>query len=262
MKFFLKKRGRNLKSSYLPESFSAKLFQHFGIEDKHGNTFALYKDDYLRLCHHLAEKSQRLATIDKARFLEALIEIKAKLIVYLSAKQLPYFQLDIERFNKEQLIVNRAGTLAQPAEHQNCLVLYKGKFYMHPKVRSQPEAAPSHASLGLMGMIGLSHSSFGKSDDISFAGSFLHDGKGWILENTSGHYGTPAFNLVLALEELQKQGLELANLRVKTWYPRTPSTDSSDNADYIIRLEPATVFLHRTQQSLRQIDSQLAAIKS
>ena len=136
--------------------------------------------------------------------------------------------------------------------HQNCVVMVNDKYgkqhiYAHPKVRSVPGD-----------VVGVSHSSLSQGNKVQFAGSFVHTtDKGWVIENTTGHFGTRPANMILFLETLKKQQHDLSQLTVKLWVPKDVKHPGVEEKDYTIHYENALTFLERTQKSKAAIDAVL-----
>jgi hypothetical protein len=238
-----------LKKEYLPERLSTSLFKKHGIVDDNGNGFALYKSDYLILRNYLIDKTNKTtSTASKEEFIDALVKTKVKIITYFKPENCVTHQLDIALFNKTGVLANKAGINALKDGHQNCLVFYQGKIYLHPKIRSNPESLPSHPHVP--GLVGLSHTSYTRGDRAPFVGSFTHDGENWLLENTTGHYGTRATQLRKFVEFLNSMEMDLSSIKVKCWIPKDPSNPKDDEEDYHILIEDALSFLKRTNDSL------------
>ncbi|VVC75525.1 hypothetical protein AQUSIP_08150 [Aquicella siphonis] len=249
----------SLNKRYWPELFSIRFLN---LTDSEGNALAIFESDYTKFQKYLSNSKildfEHLSAKDK---LAHLARANIRIIRYFSAANLQHHELDIRQssFTADGNIVSNGGNLLKKAGHQNCVALYQGKIYIHPKVRSVPgclDAADS-AESEQKGIIGVSHSSLCQGSDVPFAGSFIHDEKyGWIIENTTGHYSTRAYQLILFLEVLAKQGVDLSLLTVKTWIPHEPKRrpPSLHEADYDTHYENAAAFLARAQKSKKSLD--------
>lgn len=124
-------------------------------------------------------------------------------------------------------------------------MLQNGSIYAHPKVRPNMKE----------NLLGVNHSSLSTGKGTLFAGSLIHHPeKGWIVENTTGHYGTRATQMRQFLMRLQDKKFPIHDLRVKLWISKNPSNPSAEESDYDILEENALTFLQRTSASIRKMD--------
>ena len=258
MKFRPQQRLHNisLNKNYWPEKYSVSLLH---LNDYFGNKLSVFESDYNKLKAYIIKNR---IDFDKLHGDEEKIKIitaaQLKIIAYFSQENLHKYELDVlsSSFAMEGNIVSRSGITLRKEGWQNCVVWHDNKIYIHPKVRATP-ADLEAGETPQMGVIGVSHSSFSQGKDVAFAGSFLHDQThGWILENTTGHYGSRAYQLIQFLEFLNKQGLDLTYLTVKTWVPIQPhlKPPSPQESDYDISYENAAVLLQRVHNSKECIE--------
>jgi hypothetical protein len=277
-----------LKAHYLPESLSARLLN---IRDLDGNILALYELDYKKLAFYLEnEKKLTISTATLSQLLDAIEEAKVKVIKYFSPKNLLAFELDAKTTDFGHIgdVSTQGGIDLKKEGHQNCVVMIADDkygaphIYTHPKVRSIPGAivttvipeeekketkeekketkeekkeTSTRGSEKKEGLVGISHSSLSGGKVVSFAGSFIHIEKmGWVIENTTGHYGTRVSNMGLFLQTLQDKGCDISDLTIKLWIAKNPKKPGVEEKDYTIKYENAIDFLNRTQKSKDQIN--------
>lgn len=245
-----------LKPGYLPESFSAKCFLFHGVVDRQGNSLAMYCSDYLKFKTFIKETYGHVdyTRLQKQQFIEAIAGSKIKVTVYFKESELSRYKIDARSFNKGVMKDTSGNKLALDA-WQNCLVMMNDNIYVHPKVR----AKAGDISADLVGSaddrkysnIGISHSSFTHGNKVEFAGSLCFDSKrGWIIENTTGHYGTRATQMRKFLERLHQKKMDISQLTVKLWIPIDPKNPGIDEKDYTILYENAQEFLIRTHAAI------------
>lgn len=255
---------QGLVARYLPELVSVKLIN---LKDNQGNPLTLYESDYLKLCAVLKQKkisAENFTHLDPVEKIKLLSEAKVKIIRYYSEACLSNYELSAvnSNFSKEGNIVTVNGTMLLKKGHQNCVVLQDGHIYAHPKVRSivgdiSEEVGEfkldTTGTTQPHGRIGVSHSSLANMKKTQFSGSFVYNEEhGWIIENTTGHYATKAYQIRNFLAALKNKGFDISLLVVKTWIPKNPSLTppSPNEADYITTHENAKKFLDRVTSSL------------
>lgn len=243
-----------IKTTYLPELSGLRL----NLKDADGNNLTLYKSDYLKLCDILKTQGKLIKTMSPEDLMREITAINStmenahqqiQVIKYFTPQTLQQYKLDNSSSFAPESAPFTAGTVLKRAGHQNCVVMDKhNHIFMHPKVR--PVMARNE--------FGVNHSSLALQKTVAFAGSFIHsEDKGWVIENTTGHYGTYVIQMRNFLEQLQKTGVkDFDKITVKLWIP-LKSEPGVDEADYDIRYENATDFLHRTSQSFSKITEQL-----
>ncbi len=229
----------HLKPEYLPEAVSLTLLNKFNIFDKNGNSLALYKDDYLILRDRIRSlyKIAPMDLQDPAQLMSLISELQLKIIRYYSLKNLSLLQLDIDYFNQFDEMRTLNGIFAIKGNHQNCVVLRDGNIYMHPKVRSNPQL--------LEDGYGVSHTSLGGTQAVCPC-SLRYDNHRWILENTTGHFGTRITQMRFILKVMSDKGLDLERLTLQLWVPR--DYKSLDLAGYEIFEENALYFMERMEK--------------
>lgn len=215
-----------------------------------------YKSDYQKFIKIIQDNKLDLKNLVKADIMHIISEYnktvpgrdQIQLIKYLSPQSLSHFELAPEKsnFEKQGNIETQDGTKLKKEGHQNCLVLlHDGHIYVHPKVRSDTQN----------NVIGINHSSLAKGQNVAFAGSFVHnEDTGWIIENSTGHYGTRATQMRNFLLELEKKMVPIDQLTVKLWIPKDPKNPTASEADYDIITENAEAFLERTSKSIATIE--------
>lgn len=239
---------------YLSEAFSTTLFDKHGLYDAKGNRLALYKDDYLALKKYVFDTYKKSPfEVSTASLMSAVKVCGSKVIRYISNKEIPQYALDIKEFNKNNDIRTLSGIQAIRENHQNCFVYDRGEFYMHPKLRSKPGTIEEQG-------IGMSHSSFSHGKRIEFAGSLVNDGKGWILENSTGHYATRIVQLRKVLMMLVEKGMDVSQLRVRSFIAKKPGKHAADDEGFDITLESADNLLARTNKSILRVNQHLEQV--
>ena len=246
----------SLNKRYWPEKFSV---HYLNLKDNERNDLAIFEGDYNKLKAYLLEHSIEFEKLSRAEKYQLVALSGMKVIKYFSPENLAQHELDITHssFQTGGNISSQSGSLLKKEGHQNCVVLHHGKIYIHPKIRSIPgDILPEHHE-SPAGLIGVSHSSLSSGADVPFAGSFIHTvEQGWILENTTGHYGTRAQQLILMLDVLARKRVNLSHLTVRTWVPKQPHLQppSPHEADYDIHFENAAELLNRVKKSNDMID--------
>jgi hypothetical protein len=254
--FFTQKIHKiHLQPGYLPESFS---FRILGLKDTNNNNYALYKSDFLPFSKYLRENNLVIDELTSAEILELISSFNQqqsspqhhlKLIKYFSPDYLSRFLLDPERssFGQESALITVSSLELMKGGHQNCTVMHKdGSIYVHPKIRggSSPD------------QFGVNHTSLAPPDGsaIAFAGSFVHTvDNGWILENTTGHYGSRATQMRNFVAKLKEIEFDLSPLTIKLWIPKNPKNPSDKEEDYTIIKENADEFLERTSRNMLRL---------
>lgn len=232
------------------------------MTDALGNPLTLYQSDYAIFISYLKKQGisgfSQLGAQEKLNHIE---KAQVRLMRYFSAENLKNYELNvkstIESLSFE--IINRGGTALCKDGEQNCVVLFGGRIYIHPKIRAIPgplhhEVMPDLAKDPTIknGTIGVYHSSFSRGLQVSFAGSMVFDKNlGWILENTSGHYFPAAYQIKPLLIALQKQGMDLSKFMVRLWTLKKPGTIAPDfNESYFdVHIENAAEYIRRMEHS-------------
>lgn len=244
-------------SAYLPETYSV---ERLNLKDKNGNTLGLYGSDWIKLKYYCLSLPGRPKpeTLSKQKLLNALQHCECRLVAYLSPQNLVACQLDISHSLQipDGDIVDQSGrALSKTHEHQNCFVIINNKLFIHPKVRASI-ANGDHPT------IGINHTSLSHGQATQFSGSFVYtDSHGWVLENSSGHYRPQIKHLSFALEQLERAGMNLSLLTVRTWVPNCKNP-GIDDSDYTIRYESAITLLERTRASKSHLDAQAKTFKA
>lgn len=238
---------------------------HLDLYDLDGNQLALYQSEYKKLCTYLKEELPDIETPEKfkllspIRKLEILERAELKVIKYFSPSNLGYFELNASesKFDRAGDIVTCGGLLLKKDDHENCVVMQNNRIYICPKIRSKlgpicSEVIAGTESSTSPGLIGVSHSSLSLNGRIQFAGAFFHTAEhGWVLDNSSGHYTTHAYQFRVLLEKLEEQGVLLENLTIRMFISKTGETTPTDTDDnFDIFYENAADFLSRTRKSL------------
>lgn len=276
--FFKQQLGKiPLKIGYWPEAGALNL----GIKDKEGNTITLYRGDYINLIKKLEEEkglkleedpkhpgrkeSYNVAVkryveenaLDFEGFKDLVKELNAKrgpkeydmqLIKYLSKESLSERQIQAgSNFAPDGGPTDVAGRPLEKGKHQNCVVMLGKDIYIHPKVR---------ANIG-KDILGVNHSSLAGRQMVSFAGSFVHDAQhGWVIENTTGHYGTRFTQMRNFLEQLESK-TNIEDLTVK-FYILNPGAKGEKEEDYTIIYKKAADFLKQSEKSFKAMADKIA----
>lgn len=252
-----------LAQPYLLESLS---LISLDLHDRNGNQLALYQSDYKKLNDYL--KSEEGVTLESFKHLpiekkvEILCYARVKVIKYFSTLNLKNCELNVgdSDFGKTGNIVTRGGLLLIKGDHENCVIMQNNRIYVHPKIRSKLGDIASEVGLSNevgvsnpVGLIGVSHSSLSSNKRVQFAGAFFHTEKrGWVLDNSSGHYTTRPYQLRIFLEKLAEQGVKLEEITVRMFISKTGKTNPTDTDDnFDIYYENAEAFLSRVQKSLK-----------
>lgn len=232
------------------------------MTDSQGNPLTLYQSDYSILIAYL--KNKGITDFTQLGTLEKLIHIEraqVKLIRYCSPENLKNYELDVRSsiVSPSSDIFSREGTALCKDGQQNCVVLFDGHIYIHPKIRALPgpvyhEVIPDLVRDPNMknGAIGVYHSSFSRGHQVSFAGSLVFEKDfGWILDNTSGHYIPSAYQIKPLLIALQEQGMDLSKLTIRLWTIKKPGTIAPDfNESYFdVHIENAAEYMMRMEHS-------------
>jgi hypothetical protein len=267
---FIQKLNREyLKPEYIPEPFSLSFLN--GLTDKEGNRLALYRNDYNKFMEYVTEtyskeekltkpeKEQLARSLSREQILEALCNSKVQVVKYLSGDNLSKYELDIKETNKTKNFITCGKIEAIKKEDVNCVVmLQNGHVYFTPKIRSiagdiRPLVLVNGQEIKLTtdktsALLGLNHSSLSNGLMVRFAGSFTYDeqSKTWVIENTTGHYGTRAIHLRGFLQDLEKMGLDISHFSVKIWIPNPPES----SIKYHTIIENAKAFLDRTNDQI------------
>ncbi len=156
-------------------------------------------------------------------------------------------------------ILSSSGAALLKEGQQNCVVLYNNHIYIHPKVRCvmgevKEEVLPglNPAESGIKGRIGINHSSLSHGRQVCFAGSIVQaSSNSWIIENTSGHYITRAFQIKALLNALKERGMDLSKLMVKLWISNNPKIilPVLSESDFTVLLENAEEYMNRMSNS-------------
>ena len=252
--FFQKHLSQRLHSQPMKIDYWSELYGlQLGLKDSAGNALTFYKSDYDKFIKIIQLKKLSLKDLSQDEVLKIILDYnrqtpkanEIQLIKYFSPENLKQFNLSLKKsdFSKDGNIVTQNGSELKKEGHQNCLImLHNGSIYVHPKVPANIKE----------NVIGINHSSLAKGQSVAFAGSFTHDDKdGWILENTTGHYGTRATQIRGALLNLVQQGFSIENLSVKLWIHNPESKHSK----YETFTENAAVFLNRTSQSVAALST-------
>lgn len=250
--FFKKHLSQKLHSQPMKVDYWSELYGlQLGLKDASGNALTFYKSDYDNFIKIIQLKKLSLNGLSQDAVLQVILDYnkqtpkgsEIQMIKYFSPDNLQQFNLSLKKsdFSTDGHIVTQNGSELRKKGHQNCLImLHDGSIYVHPKVPANIEA----------NVMGINHSSLAKGQNVAFAGSFIHDDKdGWIIENTTGHYGTRATQMRGALLNLVKQGFSIENLTVKLWI-RNPESKT-----YETFTENAAVFLNRTSQSVEALST-------
>ncbi len=232
------------------------------MADRQGNPLTLYQSDYTIFITYLKNEGitqfSQLGLLEKLNHLE---RAKVRLIRYFTPENVKNYELDIKSTSESLSsdIFNKGGTALCKDGEQNCVVLFDGHIYIHPKIRAFPgsvhqELIPTltNDSESKKGSIGIYHSSFSRGHQVTFAGSMVFDKElGWLLENTSGHYFPAAYQIKPLLIALQKEGMDLSKFLVRLWTLKKPGTIAPDfNETYFdVHLENAADYLKRMEHS-------------
>lgn len=250
--FFQTFKNEPMKPEYWGELFGAQL----GIKDDQGDSLTFYKSDYDKFLKIIHDENLHIKTLSPRAMLQLILDHNKdappsngiQLIKYFKPDTLSHFELDVTRsnFSKDGIIATQDGTVLQKNGHQNCLVmLHDGHVYVHPKVRADTKS----------NIVGINHSSMAKGQSVAFAGSLVHHNEqGWVIENTTGHYGTRATQMRTFLVGLEQRMVPIDQLTVKLWIPKAPDNPGIKESDYDIIMENASSFLSRTSKSIKAID--------
>ncbi len=245
-RFFKAQKLQNigLKQDYISEARSYKVFQALELSVG-GQAVALYHSDYLTLLSSVGGEEQ-LTRLSAGQVLSLINKQQLRLIRYFSPEALNSLELDILAFNEREIFKTISGVTAL-VEAQNCLVMIDNKIYMHPKVRPNPKKR----------LLGVSHSSLSCGAKVQFAGSFSFDTtkRCWVLENTTGHYGTWAIQMRHFVNILAKKGMDLSALTIKLWVPNDCNKLSADEHDFHIHYENAECFAARVNHNREALES-------
>jgi hypothetical protein len=170
-------------------------------------------------------------------------EYEIELVKYLGKEYLNQCRIEVgSNFAPESIVRDFSGKPLKKNGHQNCIVLINNEIYVHPKIRAKIADD----------VIGVNHSSLANGQMVAFAGSLVHTDKhGWVLENTSGHYGTRVTQIRNFLEKLSAK-TNLADLKVKLKLSEEEKKDEGEDE----QLEDAAHFLKRTAHVLDLIAAQ------
>lgn len=252
IKFFQTFKNQPLKGDYWGELFGVQL----SLRDTQGNLLTFYKSEFEKLTKLIQDLKLDISSLSPQELIQIINSHNQKasrhdeiqMIKYFSKQNLKDFELSPETsdFSKPGTISTRNGTQLEKRGHQNCLVmLHNGSIYAHPKVRPNMKEE----------ILGVNHSSLSSGKGTLFAGSLIHHPeKGWIVENTTGHYGTRATQMRQFLMKLQDKKFPIHDLRVKLWISKNPANPSAEESDYDILEENALTFLQRTSASIRKMD--------
>ncbi len=213
-----------LKPGYIGEVFSLRM----QIRDEEGDMIAVYKDGYFRLTPDLLE-AVSLAPSDQ-RKIEILKESGFNVVKYFNPQ------------NKERYRVSNVQSIDAipgiiPDGVQNCVVVNRGKVYVHPKVKSQPS------------ITGVNHSSLSRGQGVDFAGSLVKRGARWVLNNTTGHYGTRPSKIVVCLRAFIANRIPIEDLDLEHWILMDASRPD-DESSYQIEVVSAVELLERMNRLL------------
>jgi len=258
----------NMQLHQLPESLSKKLLN---IKDMDGNNLALYESDYNIVMCYLKKHQLNSATLSRLEMLKIIKETEVKVVKYFSSENLKKLKLDVNKshFNCDGNIVTVLGMPLEKDEVQNCVVMLNdtdSSIYIHPKTRSVSgdikNAVFSNKIEERDGLIGVNHSSLSEGKRVKFAGSFIHTRKyGWMLDNTSGHYGTYCYQIPFFLKTLQEKGCDIKDLTVKLCIVNDAKQHTRAKKNYIIRYENALELLDRVNKSKESIAMRIASSK-
>ena len=213
-KFFQTFKNQPLKGDYWNELFGIQL----GLRDEQGNLLTFYKSDFKKLAKLIQDLKLEISSLSPQELMrvintynqDASHHDEIQMIKYFSKKNLKDFELipETSDFSLPGAITTRNGNQLAKREHQNCLVmLHNGNIYAHPKVRPNMKE----------NLLGVNHSSLSSGKGTLFAGSLIHHpDKGWIVENTTGHYGTRATQMRQFLIKLQERKFPIHDLTVWT----------------------------------------------
>ncbi|MDF1654793.1 MAG: hypothetical protein P1U34_06725 [Coxiellaceae bacterium] len=247
---------------YWGESCSISLLN---IRDHERNQLALYGNDYRKFVRKYKCQPSELSPEELIHRIE---EANLRLLKYFSTANRAPFELksmtptgDIHSVSD---IVLPTIDTATKEPIQNCLVMCGNRIYIHPKTRSSAGIFNSlRTTLGIPvevtdgelktkdnAIIGINHSSLSAGQRVQFAGSLVFDdAHGWVLENTTGHYQTRAYQLLQVLKQLAINGFNLTQITVKTWVANELGSRSADEADYHISHRNAAELLETSERS-------------
>jgi hypothetical protein len=232
------------------------------LKDSEGNPLTLYESDYEKFRAYLKDHSIDYFTVlTTAEKLFHLEKANVRITRYFSADNLQKFELDVKSSMDSNFsnIVSKNGSMLLKNGEQNCVVVYEGHIYIHPKVRCslgsinhEMNTCQESKSTTKKGVIGVSHSSLCHGRQVSFAGSIVRDKNNtWTLDTTSGHYITRAYQIKALLNALRDYGMDLSKFIVKLWIPNNPKIIPPilSESDYHIITENAAEYLSRMQDS-------------
>jgi hypothetical protein len=259
-KLFFTQKPQNilLKPEYLPESFSLRILR---LMDADNNYYAMYKSDFLIFSKYLREQHLVINELTTAELVDLIDTFnqspptfpqnQLRFIKYFSPEYLSQLVLDPAHssFTRDGIISTVSGLSLIKNGHQNCIVMHQdGSIYVHPKIRggsSLNHWGVNHPSLAPL-----------NGSPIAFAGSFVHTSEtGWVLENTTGHYGTRATQMRHFVAKLKEMGCDLASLTIKLWIPNNPKNPGDKEINYTLIKENAELFLKQVSKNLLQIRS-------
>ncbi len=208
-----------LKTGYTGELSSLRM----KLRDKDGDIIAIYKDGY----HRLSDELKMALSLERSN------ERKIRILKDSGFNVVKYFHpinLQNYRVTNIQSIDQIPGI--KPDETQNCVVVNGGNVYVHPKVKSAPSTT------------GVNHSSLSFGRGVDFAGSLVKRNDRWVLNNTTGHYGTRPSKIIACLQAFIKNKISIENLDVEHWI-LIDASKPDDNASYQIETLPAVTLLAR-----------------
>ena len=210
----------HLKNNYIGEISSLQL----GLQDEDGNALAVYKDGYRHLSVEIRQALSQ--EIGLQRKIEILKESDFNVVKYFNRENLQNYKVEnIQSIDQIPGIMPTNGL-------QNCVVVNEGNVYVHPKIKSE------HS------VIGINHSSLSFGNNVDFAGSLVNRDGRWVLNNTTGHYGTRPSKISACLKAFAENNISIANLDLEHWI-LTDSSHSDDDSSYQIETVPAVTLLNR-----------------
>ncbi|MDF1796652.1 MAG: hypothetical protein P1U63_08970 [Coxiellaceae bacterium] len=256
-----------LNAHYWGESCSIMLLK---LHDTKGNQLALPGNDYRKFVRHY---QQQPAELPPEALISAMENADLRLVKYFSAENRAPFELQRITAAGEILTIDDKPLAKINKETgepiQNCIVMTGNRLYVHPKTRSSSGIFSAlRDALGLPctpkdekaktsepAIIGINHSSLSGGERVQFAGSLVfNEDHGWVLENTTGHYQTSAYQLIHTLKQLASNGFNIAQLTVKTWVANELGSRSADEADYHITYRNALELLETSERSKTHCD--------
>lgn len=252
-KFFVQKlKCIKLKPTYLAETL---LLSSLRFTDAEDNQLTVYGPDYYKLKDyarkHFEKEPDKLTNDEKA---QVISYAGIRLVRLFSPENIKKHEIDLatSSFTTDGDVLNMNGVPLEKGDRQNCIVMIDGHIYIHPKVRSTPLSDDSED----LGIIGINHSSFSQGRAVEFAGSLSFTPEhGWVIENTTGHYGTRAYQLNHFIKTLATKGVDISLLAVRLHIPKS---HTGDKRGYDIYQENAVEFLSRIERSKENLDRSIA----